>query len=95
MVDSFSKFALFKEIPNKEAETVARIFWGKFGILFFLFATINSHRWWNRPAHKGNEGALGLFANLRKSNYTATTPNKCTGKSFEQTYCTIFKGHDR
>ena len=35
MVDSFSKFALFKEIPNKEAETVARIFWGKFGILFF------------------------------------------------------------
>ena len=27
MVDSFSKFALFKEIPNKEAETVAKCFW--------------------------------------------------------------------
>ena len=27
MVDSFSKFAIFKEIPNKEATTVAKCFW--------------------------------------------------------------------
>ena len=27
MVDSFSKFAILKEIPNKEATTVAKCFW--------------------------------------------------------------------
>ena len=34
MVDSFSKFAIFKEIPNKEAETVAKCFWDNWLSIF-------------------------------------------------------------
>ena len=38
MVDSFSKFAIFKEIPNKEAEKiVANCFWDNW-LSFYVFS---------------------------------------------------------